>query len=532
VTVLNDVGVEGIETVSITLNSITSGDADITIATASATLDISDNDTATISFTTAASNAPEATTPHIVGVTLLITSDGVAGTGTLARDVSVNVQDLLTGSASMADYLFSSPETIQWLTGDAGSTRNVSLAILPDNLSEGNETVNLALNTLSDGTSGQVSLVAPSVHSVTILDDDVDLLVTKTESAPRITAGAPGNLTYTVTVRNVGLTNATGVVLSELLTLPAGVSVLSVTPSAGGTVQNSPTDFTWNLGNLASGGSATLTVVLRVAASTAAGTDVIGNTASITAAPQNLINPADDTATERTSVDRKVDLSLRKTANRTSARPGQTIVYTLTYGNLGPSDASGVRIIENIPGYTRFNAAASTPGWTIVGTTATFNLGRLSAGTTGRTVQFAVTVNNPLHAIAKSVRNTSSINHDNSAMETVLGNNTSSVITSVNSKPVATADAYTAIMNRPLTVAASRGLLANDRDADGDRLQAVLVRGPSVGTLRLNADGSFIYYPRLGYRGLVTFTYRVFDGFEYNDPITVTINVQLGGRRV
>jgi len=48
-------------------------------------------------------------------------------------------------------------------------------------------------------------------HTVTIVDNDIDLKVTKTESADPVAAGSgPGNLTYTITVKNMGLTNATG----------------------------------------------------------------------------------------------------------------------------------------------------------------------------------------------------------------------------------------------------------------------------------------------------------------------------------
>src|SRR2546427_4283438 len=61
-------------------------------------------------------------------------------------------------------------------------------------------------------------------------------------------------------------------------------------------------------------------------------------------------------------------------------------------------------------------------------------------------------------------------------------------VTPVNDAPVAANDdTYTTPEDTQLTVSAP-GVLANDTDADGDTLTAVLVSGPSHGTLTLNAD--------------------------------------------
>src|SRR5262249_62013629 len=77
--------------------------------------------------------------------------------------------------------------------------------------------------------------------------------------------------------------------------------------------------------------------------------------------------------------------------------------------------------------------------------------------------------------------------------------------------PVAVNESYSVSKNNPLTVAAS-GVLANDTDANGDALTAVLVSGPAHGTLTLNANGSFTYTPAAGYAGADSFTYKANDG--------------------
>src|SRR6266542_4018533 len=90
----------------------------------------------------------------------------------------------------------------------------------------------------------------------------------------------------------------------------------------------------------------------------------------------------------------------------------------------------------------------------------------------------------------------------NSAVATV----TLTVI-SVNDAPVAGNASYSTDEDAVLTIPAP-GVLANVTDADGNTLTAVLVTGPSHGTLTLNPDGSFIYTPNTNYNGTDSFTYK------------------------
>lgn len=93
-----------------------------------------------------------------------------------------------------------------------------------------------------------------------------------------------------------------------------------------------------------------------------------------------------------------------------------------------------------------------------------------------------------------------------------------------NACPEAWDDEYGAIMNKLLVVGVDDSILLNDED-DGDSLTAVLVTGPSHGTLSLNPDGSFTYKPATGFSGTDTFTYKAYDGECYSEPATVTILV-------
>jgi VCBS repeat-containing protein len=81
-----------------------------------------------------------------------------------------------------------------------------------------------------------------------------------------------------------------------------------------------------------------------------------------------------------------------------------------------------------------------------------------------------------------------------------------------NTAPVAADDNYLFDEDSLLQVSALLGVLANDTDADGDTLTAVLVANAMHGALALASDGSFSYQPNADYCGNDGFTYRANDG--------------------
>ncbi len=101
-------------------------------------------------------------------------------------------------------------------------------------------------------------------------------------------------------------------------------------------------------------------------------------------------------------------------------------------------------------------------------------------------------------------------------------------VRAVNDSPVASNESYFVSPGTPLSVGAP-GLLSNDGDIDGDALQAVLVAGPSFGTLAIAADGSFVYSPQGVPFATDMFSYQVSDGQAGSNVVTVTITMTASG---
>src|SRR5262249_6740267 len=91
----------------------------------------------------------------------------------------------------------------------------------------------------------------------------------------------------------------------------------------------------------------------------------------------------------------------------------------------------------------------------------------------------------------------------------------------VNNAPIAQNDVAATSEDTPV----NGNVLTNDSDVDGDPLSAILVSGPSHGSLTLNADGSFTYTPDDDYNGADSFSYKANDGRSETIFGSVSISV-------
>ena len=132
-----------------------------------------------------------------------------------------------------------------------------------------------------------------------------------------------------------------------------------------------------------------------------------------------------------------IDLSVTKSDGGATTAPGQTVVYTINYGNsaTATTPSTGVVLTETIPGNSTFNAGASTGGWVCGATTCTFAVGTLAPGATG-SVTFAVTVVNPIPAGVGQINNAVTITDDGAhGTDANSANNTGTDFTPVNAAP-------------------------------------------------------------------------------------------------
>ena len=90
--------------------------------------------------------------------------------------------------------------------------------------------------------------------------------------------------------------------------------------------------------------------------------------------------------------------------------------------------------------------------------------------------------------------------------------------------PTATADAFT-VPGDVTTTIADPGVLANDQDAGGLPLSAILAAAPAHGAIDLRATGGFTYTPAAGFSGTDSFGYRASNGTQESAIATVTLTV-------
>ncbi|GAB4579344.1 MAG: hypothetical protein Fur0022_20820 [Anaerolineales bacterium] len=240
-----------------------------------------------------------------------------------------------------------------------------------------NATVDLLLAPFTTGTATNDVIVSSneidtnSTNNVdtetTTINPAADLTIIKTDSPDPAYTGAP--LTYQINVFT-GPDAVTGVTMTD--PLPATFELDSVSTTTGSCAGT--TTITCNLGNLSANTLVTITIT-----GSATTTDTLVNTASVTGFPDANPNNNDSTAT--TTVFLSADLAITMTDNPDPVGNGLPITYTLQITNHGPSDATGVTLVDNIPfGFTDLETELSQGTCDDGPTILTCELGTIPSG--------------------------------------------------------------------------------------------------------------------------------------------------------
>ncbi len=194
-----------------------------------------------------------------------------------------------------------------------------------------------------------------------------DLGIAKADAPDPVVAGE--TLTYRVTVTNAGPSDAHDVRVTD--TLPAGVTFQETV----GCAEDPNGVPVCTLGTIPAGTSKSYQIKVGVDSATLG---LILNTATVTSSTGDP-NPIDNTVTIDTTVIGRADLGIAKADAPDPVVAGETLTYTVTVTNAGPSDARDVRVTDTLPAGVTFQetvGCAEDPNGVPVCT-----LGTIPAGT-------------------------------------------------------------------------------------------------------------------------------------------------------
>jgi uncharacterized repeat protein (TIGR01451 family) len=305
-----------------------------------------------------------ALTNDILGTGVISIGDQVTFTLTLNNlgpnaAADVHVQDLLPAgytfvSANPSQGTYTSG-TGDWNVGTVNVLSSPTLSIVATVV--GNQADSAYTNNAQASSSSFDPTPADNHASVTPFI--ADLGVTKTAAlAPGGDLDGSGTLTqgdlvvFTVTVSNAGPDFATGVQLAD----PLAAGFTYVSDDSSGSYD--PTTGLWNVGVIAPGTTQTLNIFATLNA-----TGPFTNTARVAGRQQFDPNPTNDQATVTlTPGAAEADLAVTKTVNDPTPNVGDTVTFTVTLTNNGPSTATSVTVQDSLPTGLTFVSATPSQG--------------------------------------------------------------------------------------------------------------------------------------------------------------------------
>ena len=311
-------------------------------------------------------------TKHNVFQVLLVDRSDV-GTGDFDIEFNYDQIQWETGDASGGSGgLGGSSARVGYSNGSqtAGSFFELPGSGVPSSLLDTNIATGLIYNSLNSTQPGRYVF---QVRGGTV-QSSADLAMSA--SGP-LAATAGSIITYTLTATNLGPNAATGVTVAD--TLPVGFTLVSVTPSGICSSAGQPVVVTCNVGTLANGANAIITIQAGIPFGTS-GSSV---DTAVVAVPNNQdLNLANNTATVTTNVTNvPAVLSISKSHAGNFAQGQSGATYTITVGNAAGAGVTNgtVTVSDTVP--TGLTATAiGGDGWTCPILTSCSRADNLAAG--------------------------------------------------------------------------------------------------------------------------------------------------------
>jgi len=321
----------------------------------------------------------------------------VGGTGTIFCTAS----SLASGGSAVFTVMTAVP------AGTAGGTMITTTAAVGSNTPDPNPSNNSASTTVVVAAAGQA-----------------DVAISGTVSPNPVLSG--NNITYMLTVTNNGPspTSAAAVMVTD--TLPAGVTFVSATPTAG-SCSLSAGVITCSLGAIAAGASVNITVVDMVNTSTAAGTKI---TSTFTASSSTSDpNPANNSVMLSTfvAVPNDADVAVTKSGSPNPVNVNTTLAYTIQVTNNGPAVGTNVVATDTLPSAVTYVSSSSTQGSCVQAAgTVTCTIGTV---TVGQVVVVSITVTASTFSSSTLATNSVTITHSDPDPDTA--NNTATFTSTI-----------------------------------------------------------------------------------------------------
>ncbi len=290
---------------------------------------------------------------------------------------NVEIVDALADWCVYATHLESigtyDPASGVWAVGDllAGQNESLTLSCVLDITNDITTRTNCAtydLVTLSGLPDDTILTDNQACVPIDILPE-ADISVIKAAVTPSVTEGQ--DIIWQVTVANAGPSTMPAVTVTD--TLPTGCTYTGTSTASQGAYDGT----VWTVGDIAAGGSATLT--LSCLSDIVAGVTTIENCATFTSAgavPDT--DPDNDQSCAPAGILPEGNITVLKTVDDSSPIEGEDITWTVTVSNDGPSTMPAVSIDDVLPTGCVYSGAHTASVGTYDG--AVWAIGDLLAG--------------------------------------------------------------------------------------------------------------------------------------------------------